>query len=46
MLFLTGPIADLPKAVLGSVIVAALLSLVNPAAWRWRWETDRVEVHA
>ena len=34
LLFLTGPIADLPKAVLGAVIVAAAVGLVDPPAWR------------
>ncbi len=43
LLFLTGPIADLPKAVLGAVIVAACIGLVNPAAWRALWASDRVE---
>ena len=31
LLFLTGPIADLPKAVLGAVIVSAAVGLVEPA---------------
>ena len=44
LLFLTGPIADLPKAVLGAVIVAACIGLVNPAAWRALWASDRVEL--
>ena len=44
LLFLTGPIADLPKAVLGAVIVSAAVGLVEPAAWRQLWETDRVEL--
>ncbi len=43
LLFLTGPIADLPKAVLGAVIVSAAVGLVEPAAWRGLWDTDRVE---
>ena len=34
LLFLTGPIADLPKAVLGAVIVGACIGLVDLAAWR------------
>ena len=34
LLFLTAPIADLPKAVLGAVIVAAAIGLIDPAAWR------------
>jgi MFS superfamily sulfate permease-like transporter len=44
LLFLTGPIADLPKAVLGAVIVAACVGLMDPAAWRTLWATDRVEL--
>jgi MFS superfamily sulfate permease-like transporter len=44
LLFLTGPIADLPKAVLGAVIVAAAVGLVEPAAWRAMWAIDHVEV--
>jgi sulfate permease, SulP family len=43
LLFLTGPIADLPKAALGAVIVSAAVGLFDPAAWRALWETDRVE---
>jgi high affinity sulfate transporter 1 len=34
LLFLTGPVAQLPKACLGAVIVAAAVSLVEPDAWR------------
>ena len=44
LLFLTGPIADLPKAVLGAVIVSAAVGLVEPAAWRALREADHVEV--
>ena len=44
LLFLTGPIADLPKAALGAVIVSAASGLVEPAAWRGLWDTDRVEL--
>lgn len=44
LLFLTGPIADLPKAVLGAVIVSAAVGLVEPAAWRRLWDADHVEV--
>jgi SulP family sulfate permease len=44
LLFLTGPIADLPKAALGAIIVSAAVGLVEPAAWRKLWETDHVEV--
>jgi high affinity sulfate transporter 1 len=34
LLFLTGPVAQLPKACLGAVIVAAAIGLVEPDAWR------------
>jgi high affinity sulfate transporter 1 len=44
LLFLTGPIADLPTAVLGAAIVVAAAGLIEPAAWRALWRTDRVEV--
>jgi SulP family sulfate permease len=44
LLFLTGPIADLPKAVLGAVIVSAAVGLVEPEVWRRLWATDHVEV--
>ena len=44
LLFLTGPIADLPKAVLGAVIVSAAVGLVEPDAWRGLWNTDHVEL--
>ncbi len=44
LLFLTAPIADLPKAVLGAVIVGACLGLIDPAAWRELWRSDRVEL--
>ena len=44
LLFLTGPIADLPMAALGAVIVSAAIGLVEPAAWRGLWDTDRVEL--
>ena len=43
LLFLTGPIADPPKTVLGAVIISAAVGLVEPAAWRGLWDTDRVE---
>jgi sulfate permease, SulP family len=43
LLFLTGPIGYLPKAVLGAVIISAALGLVSPDAWRGLWATDRVE---
>lgn len=44
LLFLTGPIAQLPKAVLGAVIVSAALGLLDIPAWRDLAATDRVEV--
>ena len=44
LLFLTDPIADLPKAALGAVIVSAAVGLIEPAAWRELWVADRVEV--
>jgi SulP family sulfate permease len=44
VLFLTGPIADLPKATLGAAIVVAAAGLVEPATWRSLWQTDRAEV--
>ncbi len=34
LLFLTDPISYLPKAVLGAVIIAAAIGLVDPNAWR------------
>jgi high affinity sulfate transporter 1 len=34
LLFLTGPIAYLPSAVLGAVIVAASFKLIDPQQWR------------
>ena len=43
LLVLTGPIADLPTAILGAAIVAAAVGLVEPEAWRRLWATDRVE---
>jgi SulP family sulfate permease len=44
LLFLTDPISYLPKTVLGAVIIAAAVGLVDPKAWRALWATDRVEV--
>jgi sulfate permease, SulP family len=44
LLFLTGPLADLPKAVLGATIVAAAIGLVEPKHWRALGAIDRVEV--
>jgi len=44
LLFLTGPIAHLPKAALGAAIVSAAIGLVNISAWRELVQADRVEV--
>jgi SulP family sulfate permease len=44
LLFLTDPISYLPVAVLGAVIIAAAIGLVDPKAWRALWATDRVEL--
>jgi len=44
LLFLTGPVQYLPKAVLGAVIVFAAVGLVEPAAWRALAAVDPVEV--
>jgi SulP family sulfate permease len=44
LLFLTGPIGDLPKAVLGATIIAAAVGLVNPGQWRTLKATDSVEL--
>ena len=44
LLFLTAPIAHLPKAVLGAAIVSAAVGLVNVSAWRALAATDRVEL--
>ena len=44
LLLLTGPIADLPTAALGAVIIAAAIGLVDLGAWRSLWTTDRVEL--
>jgi sulfate permease, SulP family len=44
LLFLTGPIADLPKAVLAAIIIAAAIGLVDVAAWRELARTDHVEL--
>ena len=43
LVFLTGPIADLPKTVLAAVIIAAAIGLVEPPQWRALWASDRVE---
>jgi high affinity sulfate transporter 1 len=44
LVFLTGPIADLPKAVLAAVIVGACVGLVDVPAWRALCATDHVEL--
>src|SRR4051794_17239618 len=44
LLFLTAPIAHLPKAVLGAIIIAAAIGLVDIGAWRGIARTDKVEV--
>lgn len=44
LLFATGLIDELPKAVLGAVIVAAAVGLVDGAAWRALSQTDHVEL--
>ena len=44
LLFLTAPIADLPKAVLGAVIVVAASGLIDASVWRRLWETDHMEL--
>jgi sulfate permease, SulP family len=44
LLFLTAPMAYLPTATLGAVIVAAGIGIVNPDAWRGLARTSRVEV--
>jgi sulfate permease, SulP family len=44
LLFLTAPIAHLPKAVLGAAIVSAAIGLIDIAAWRRLAAADRVEV--
>jgi sulfate permease, SulP family len=44
LLFLTGPIADLPKAVLGATIISAAIGLIDLVAWRDLLRTDHVEV--
>ncbi len=44
LLVLTGPVAYLPTACLGAVIIVAGCSLINPNAWRMLARVDRVEV--
>lgn len=44
LLFLTAPIAHLPKAVLGAAIVSAAVGLIDISAWRTLAAADRVEL--
>jgi sulfate permease, SulP family len=44
LLFLTAPVALLPKACLGAVIVIAAAGLIEPAAWRSLWSAGRRQV--
>jgi sulfate permease, SulP family len=44
LLFLTGPIADLPRAVPGAIIVSAAIGLIEPRAWRALADADKVEL--
>lgn len=44
LLFLTDPIAYLPSAVLGAIIISAAIGLVDLAAWRSLWVVRRGEV--
>lgn len=44
LLFLTEPMQYLPKTVLGAVIIAAALGLIDPGAWRAIASVGRVEV--
>jgi MFS superfamily sulfate permease-like transporter len=44
LLFLTGPISYLPKAVLGATIISAAVGLVDLSVWRTLRETDPVEL--
>ena len=44
LLFLTGPVAQLPKACLGAVIVMAAIGLVEPDAWRALARAGRSQV--
>jgi len=44
LLFLTGLMTDLPSAVLGAVIVAAAIGLLDPGAWRSLAAVARREV--
>jgi high affinity sulfate transporter 1 len=44
LIFLTGPVQYLPKAVLGAIIVFAAVGLIEPQAWRTLAAVDPVEV--
>jgi SulP family sulfate permease len=44
LLFLTAPIEQLPKAVLGAAIIGAAIGLVDRPAWRELAESDHVEL--
>lgn len=44
LLLLTAPVALLPKACLGAVIVIAAAGLIEPAAWRSLWSAGRRQV--
>lgn len=44
LIALTAPVAYLPKAVLGAVIVSAAIGLVDPRAWRGLARASRFEV--
>jgi high affinity sulfate transporter 1 len=44
LLFLTAPIEQLPKAVLGAAIVGAAIGLIDRAAWKELAESDHVEL--
>ena len=44
LLFLTAPVAKLPKACLGAVIVAAAIGLIDPAEWKALARAGRSQV--
>ncbi len=44
LLFLTGPLGDLPTTVLAAIIIAAAVGLVDVGAWRELAASDRVEL--
>jgi SulP family sulfate permease len=46
LLFLTGVLANLPKAVLAAVVLAAVYGLVDIAALRNLWRVSRVDFYA